>query len=350
MGHTRLFSFSSAFFWSLLLLSQLIITLAGAQAAVGPVGVGVNYGMIGDNLPTPEQVVGLYKSRNITGLRLFDPNPAALKALERSGIRVVLGTRNEDLQALASNASFAAAWVNANVLPHAASIRFQYITAGNEVIPGDLAGNVLQAMQNLDAALVAAGLSIPVTTVVATQVLGVSFPPSQGSFSQSSLPFMVPIVSFLAAKQTPLLVNVYPYFAYSGDPKDVPLDYALFNAKQPPVIDGGLSYMNLFDAIVDAMYSALEKAGGPPGLQLVVSETGWPSGGGGLGATVENAQTYNNNVVAHVKSNAGTPKRPGKALETYLFAMFNEDQKPPGTEQNFGLYHPDMTEVYHVNF
>jgi Glycosyl hydrolases family 17 len=63
---------------------------------------------------------------------------------------------------------------------------------------------------------------------------------------------------------------------------------------------------------------------------------------------LENARIYNNNVIAHVKR--GTPRRPGKELETYLFAMFNENQKQEGVEQNFGLYKPDMTEVYHVDF
>ena len=127
------------------------------------------------------------------------------------------------------------------------------------------------------------------------------------------------------------------------------LDYSLFTANGVVVHDGALGYSNLFDAILDATYSALEKVGGS-NVDIVVSETGWPSGGNGVGATLENAKTYNNNVVAHVEKHAGTPKRPGKAIETYLFAMFNENQKPEGTEQNFGLYQPDMTEVYHVDF
>lgn len=108
------------------------------------------------------------------------------------------------------------------------------------------------------------------------------------------------------------------------------------------VQDGSLGYTNLFDAMVDSVYSALEKTSGS-GVEVVVSETGWPSTGDGTGATIDNARTYNNNVVAHVASGGGTPKRPGKATETYLFAMFNENQKPVGMEQNFGLYHPDMT-------
>lgn len=310
-------------------------------------GIGVNYGMLGNNLPSPDKVISLYKSRNITSLRLFNPNSTVLTAIKNSGIDVILGTYNQDLQNLATNPSFASQWVSTNVLPYSNSIKFRYISAGNEVIPGDLASNVLPAMRNLDAALKSANLQIPVTTAVSTQVLGVSYPPSQGAFGNSTASTMAPLVAFLDAKKTPLLVNVYPYFAYSADPKNVRLDYALFTANGTVVRDGALGYSNLFDAIVDATYSALEKVGGS-NVDIVVSETGWPSGGNGVGATLENAKTYNDNLVAHV--DAGTPKRPGKAIETYLFAMFNENQKPEGIEQNFGLYQPDMTEVYHVNF
>jgi exo-beta-1,3-glucanase (GH17 family) len=106
----------------------------------------------------------------------------------------------------------------------------------------------------------------------------------------------------------------------------------------------------MFDAIVDAVYAALERAGAPAGLEVVVSETGWPSGGGGAGASVGNAAAYVNNVVRHVGSGRGTPRRPGKAVEAFVFAMFNENQKPEGVEQHFGLFEPDMTEVYHVDF
>ncbi|KAJ4750916.1 hypothetical protein LUZ62_085321 [Rhynchospora pubera] len=313
----------------------------------GVEAIGVNYGLLGDNLPSPDKVISLYKSRGIQSLRLFNPDQNALHALKGSDISVILGTLNEDLQQLASSQSYAATWVQTNVAPFSGSVHFKCIDAGNEVIPGDLATYVLPAMQNLDAALNDAGYSIPVTTAVSTQVLGDSYPPSQGTFSDSASSYMAPIATFLESKGYPLLVNVYPYFSYTSDTKEVHLDYALFNAHQTVVLDGGVQYSNLFDAIVDSVYAALEKSGGPS-VDVVVSETGWPSGGGAPGATVENAMIYNNNVVAHVKR--GTPRRPGKELETYLFAMFNENQKPEGVEQHFGLYRPDMTEVYHVDF
>jgi exo-beta-1,3-glucanase (GH17 family) len=98
--------------------------------------------------------------------------------------------------------------------------------------------------------------------------------------------------------------------------------------------------------MVDSMYYGLEKAGGRS-VGLVISESGWPSKGGD-NTTRENARIYNQNLINHVKN--GTPKRPGR-LETYIFAMLNENQKPNAeVERHFGLFYPDQTPVYHINF
>uniref|UniRef100_M8B0P8 Putative glucan endo-1,3-beta-glucosidase GVI n=1 Tax=Aegilops tauschii TaxID=37682 RepID=M8B0P8_AEGTA len=144
------------------------VLFLGAEGAIG-----VNYGMIANNLPTPDKVIAMYKANKISYVRLFHPDTTVLTALGGTGIGVVLGTFNEDLEHLASDESFAAPW---------------------------------------------------------------------------------------------------------------------------------------------------------------------------------NAAASNNNVIRHAASGAGTPRRPGKAVETYLFAMFNENQKPEGTEQHFGLFQPDMSAVYPVDF
>ena len=123
------------------------LTLSSLETEAG-IFVGVNYGMQGNNLPPPIQVVALLKSRSITRLRLFFPNHDALQPLQNSGIEVILGTLNQDLQMLGSDISFAKNWVNTNVIPYSKSIRFPCISAGNEVIPGDLAAYVFPAMKN----------------------------------------------------------------------------------------------------------------------------------------------------------------------------------------------------------
>jgi len=184
-----------------------------------------------------------------------------------------------------------------------------------------------------------------VSTCVRLDVVTNTFPPSSGVFAQ---PYMADVARFLAAAGAPLLANVYPYLAYRGsNPGDVSLSYALFQPGTTVRAGGsGLVYTNLFDAMLDSVHAALEKAGAPT-VRVVVSESGWPSAGGDA-ATVQNAQTYVQNLIDH--AGQGTPKRPGP-LETYVFAMFNEDQKPGElTERNFGLFYPSKAPVYPIVF
>jgi Glycosyl hydrolases family 17 len=201
-------------------------------------------------------------------------------------------------------------------------------------------------MKNIYSALSSAGLqnSIKVSSSVAFNVIGTSFPPSAGAFS-SSASYMTSIVQYLATINAPLLANVYTYFSYAGAPGQIRLDYALFTAPGTVVTDGPNKYQNLFDAMVDVLYSAMEKIG-VSNVGVVVSETGWPSAGG-TDTTPSNAQTYNQNLINHVSK--GTPKR-STALEAYIFAMFNENKKQAGVEQNWGLFYPNTTQVYSINF
>ncbi|KAJ8749721.1 hypothetical protein K2173_012272 [Erythroxylum novogranatense] len=97
--------------------------------------------------------------------------------------------------------------------------------------------------------------------------------------------------------QYPLLYNPYPYFAYTGDPKHIPLSYALGNATGSDVVhDGDLQYNSLFDAMIDTIYVAAKKVGGEA-LRIVVAKTGWSSAGNGNKTTIPIARTYVNNGI-----------------------------------------------------
>ncbi|KAF7025990.1 hypothetical protein CFC21_038131 [Triticum aestivum] len=333
--------FSSVFAVALLAGVFLASLHSGVQS------IGVCYGIIANNLPPPREVVQLYRSKGITNMRIYSVQLQALDALRGSGISLMLGTTNNDVAVLAGSLSAATSWVQAHVKPyHSTGVTIRYIAVGNEVT-GGAAQYILAAMRNLNKALAAAGLggAIKVSTAVRFDVLTNSYPPSAAVFAQ---PYMVDIARHLASTSAPLLANVYPYFAYSSNPRDIQLDYATFQPGATPVRDAGtgLVYTNLFNAMVDAMYFALEKAGAP-GVRVVVSESGWPSAGG-LAATPENARAYNQGLINHVAH--GTPKKPGP-MEAYVFAMFNENQKPGAeTERHFGLFYPNKTPVYPINF
>ena len=175
--------------------------------------------------------------------------------------------------------------------------------------------------------------------------LEVSYPPSAGAFSATAIGPLKDITQVLGTSGAPLLLNVYPYFAYASNPQQISLDYALFTSTTPVVVDGNLQYFNLFDAMVDSFYSALEKIGAE-GVRIDISETGWPSKGNDPLTSVENAATYNRNFVEHVRSGAGTPRRPNVKYDGVLFEMFNENLKTAGVEQNFGLFYSNMLPVY----
>lgn len=306
--------------------------------------------MLGDNLPRRSDVINLYESNKIQAMRIYWADNDALQALKNSNIQLLMDVGNEHLSDLASSPDYAKSWIQTNVVANSPAVSFRYIAIGNEVIPGSQGQYVLSAMQNIQTALSEAGLGhIKVSTSVSTGVFGVSYPPSAGEFSSQVDSTLRPIVKFLADHDAPLLVNVYPYFSYIGNKDSIHLDYALFTSSGTVVSDGQYQYQNLFDAIVDAVYSALERMGAS-NVPVVVSESGWPSAGGDPAVTNKgNAQTYNQNLIKHVGS--GTPKRLGTAVETYLFSMFNENQKNGDeTERNFGLFYPNHEAVYQLNF
>lgn len=78
---------------------------------------------------------------------------------------------------------------------------------------------------------------------------------------------------------------------------------------------------------------------------------GWPSQGdeNEVGASGPNAAAYNGNLAKRVLTGGGTPLRPNDPLDVYLFALFNENQKPgPTSERNYGLFYPNEQKVYTV--
>lgn len=84
-------------------------------------------------------------------------------------------------------------------------------------------------------------------------------------------------------------------------------------------------------------------------VDILVAETGWPYSGDSneVGPSVENAKAYNGNLIAHLRSLVGTPLMPGKSVDTYIFALYDENLKPgPGSERAFGLFRPDLTMAY----
>ncbi|CAL8176084.1 unnamed protein product [Prunus armeniaca] len=208
-------------------------------------------------------------------------------------------------------------------------------------------------MRNVQSALSAASLGgkVRVSTVHAMTLLAQSDPPSSGRFNPGLQDVLKGLLAFQRDNGSPFAVNPYPFFAYQSDPRPETLAFCLFQPNAGRVDAGtGIKYMNMFDAQVDGVRSALNAIGFKD-IEILIAETGWPYRGDSneVGPSVENARAYNGNLIAHLRSQVGTPLMPGKSVETYIFALYDEDLKPGGTsERSFGLYKPDLTVTYDV--
>ncbi|XP_027342442.1 glucan endo-1,3-beta-glucosidase 14-like [Abrus precatorius] len=333
----------------------LLLTVSDLFEQTRGINFGINYGQIANNLPSPSRVAVLIKSLNVTRIKLYDADPNVLSAFSNSDVEFIIGLGNEYLQSM-RDPSKAQSWVQQHVQPYISQTKITCITVGNEVFNSNdtqLTMNLLPAMQSVYNALVNLGLSqqVTVTTAHSFNILSNSFPPSSGSFSQDLIQYIQPLLNFHAQIKSPFLINAYPFFAYKDNPNQISLNYVLFQPNLGSTDPNtNLHYDNMLYAQIDAVYAAM-KALGHTDIEVRISETGWPSKGDPdeVGATPENAEIYNSNLLKRIEQKQGTPANPSVPIDIFVFALFNEDLKPgPISERNYGLYYPDGTPVYNI--
>ncbi|KAI5070928.1 hypothetical protein GOP47_0013179 [Adiantum capillus-veneris] len=323
--------------------------------------VGINYGRVANNLPSPKDVVQLIKQQGFTKVKLYDTDPTVLAAFAGSGLELVVALPNERVHAAAQSKNAARQWVQMNVARHLPATKIVGIAVGNEILASTtdsvraLTPLLLPAMENVHSALTELHLdsSIKISSPHSLAILSSSYPPSAGAFNPSiANTIMKPMLDFLAKTNSYVMLNAYPFFAYESEPDVISLEYAIFaskaGVKDPKT---GLYYTNLFDAQLDAFFAAMALLG-HSNLNIVVAETGWPSKGdtSEIGASPRNAAMYMSNLMKHITSNSGTPLRRGASIDTYIFALFNENMKDgPTSERNYGLFYPDKHNVYDLD-
>ncbi|XP_048328831.2 glucan endo-1,3-beta-glucosidase 2 [Ziziphus jujuba] len=336
----------------------LLLLLAAASAAIADEDafIGVNIGTELSDMPHPTQVVALLKAQQIRHVRLYDSDRGMLVALANTGIQVMITIPNEQLLGIGQSNSTAANWVSQNVVAHYPATNITAICVGSDVFTSlpNAAKILVNAFKYIQSALIASNLDrqIKISTPLSSSIILDSFPPSQAFFNSSWDSVMVPMLKFLQSTGSFLMLNIYPYYDYMQANGVIPLDYALFKPLSPnkEAVDSNtlLHYTNVFDAVIDAAYSAMASLNFT-NIPVVVTESGWPSKGGSNepDATLENANTYNSNLIRHVLNKTGTPKHPGIAVSTFIYELYNEDMKSgPISEKNWGLFDANGDPVY----
>ncbi|KAL8531900.1 hypothetical protein ACS0TY_008488 [Phlomoides rotata] len=340
----------------LFFLALLLMAISASRAADEAAFIGVNIGTSLSDMPDPTQVVALLKAQQIHHVRLYDANQAMLLALANTGIRVIVSIPNEQLLGIGQSNATAANWVSRNILPHVPATNITAIAVGSEVLTAlpNAAPILVSAMNFIHSALVASKLDshIKVSTPHASSIILDSFPPSQAFFNRTLDPVMVPLLKFLQSTGSFLMLNVYPYYDYILANGAIALDYALFRpllpTKEAVDLNTLLHYTNVFDAVVDAAYFAMSYLNFT-NIPITVTESGWPSKGdvNERDATLDNANTYNSNLIKHIINTTGTPKHPGIAVSTYIYELYNEDERPGRlSEKNWGLFDANGVPIY----
>ncbi|GMH04536.1 hypothetical protein Nepgr_006376 [Nepenthes gracilis] len=319
---------------------------------------GINYGRIADNIPSPEKVVELLRAAKIRNVRIYDFDHSVLEAFSGTGLELVVGLPNGYLNNMSADADLALNWVKDNVQAFLPNTRIVGIAVGNEVLGGsdqELWGDLLGAVENLYNATKQLHLDdvVQISTAHSSAVFSNSYPPSSCVFEDNIEQYMKPLLKFFSLIGSPFCLNAYPFLTYMDDPKNIDLNYALFQQTlgiDDPKTD--LHYDNMLDAQIDAAYSALEDAGFRE-MEVIVTETGWASHGDQdeAVATVQNARTYNYNLRKRLALRKGTPLRPKIMLRAYIFALFNEDLKTGATsEKYYGLFKANGSISYDIGF
>ncbi|KAJ0752904.1 putative glucan endo-1,3-beta-D-glucosidase [Helianthus annuus] len=331
-------------------LTPLLLLLLLLVPAV--TSIGVNYGTLADNLPPPAAVAQFLKTNTIIDrVRIFDVNPEVIQAFAGTGILVSVTIPNGDIPSLTDPWN-ARRWVNSNIKPFYPATKIHYICVGTEVLhwgPQSIVDHLVPAMRVLHAALVKAGIKdVKVSTPHSLSILLKSNPPSKALFRPGwDVGNLAPILRFHRETKSAFMVNPYTYYAYTPGNES----YCLFKPNAGLYDKAtGKRYTNQFDQLMDAVYVSMKKLGYPD-VEIIVAETGWPSGGDpqNTHANVANAAAYNGGVIKKVSSGLGTPLMPGRKFETYIFSLFNENLKGPSLdEKNFGLFRPDFTQVYDI--
>ncbi|VYS67482.1 unnamed protein product [Arabidopsis thaliana] len=324
-------------------------------------GLACNWGTQASHPLPPNIVVKLLRDNGFNKVKLFEADPGALRALGKSGIQVMVGIPNDLLATMASTVTNAELWVQQNVSQYISryGTDIRYVAVGNEpflkTYNNRFVRSTYPALQNVQAALVKAGLgrqvkvTVPLNADVYESSDGL---PSSGDFRSDIKTLMISIVRFLADSVSPITFNIYPFLSLNADP-NFPREYAFFpngggGGGAKPVVDGSISYTNVFDANFDTLVSALEKNGFDANkIEIIVGEVGWPTDGD-QNANPAMAQRFNQGLLNRILQGQGTPRR-RMAPEVYIFSLVDEDAKsidPGKFERHWGIFSYDGAVKY----
>ncbi|PKA59221.1 Glucan endo-1,3-beta-glucosidase 11 [Apostasia shenzhenica] len=122
--------------------------------------VGLNYGLLGNNLLSANKVAPLLHFIGVGRVKLYDADPFVLRAFANTGVELIIGVPDCCVDKV-RDPDRALVWTRADVQAYLPGTRIAAITVGNEILTNNdtsLARSVLPAMESLHSALTTLGL------------------------------------------------------------------------------------------------------------------------------------------------------------------------------------------------
>lgn len=225
----------------------------------------------------------------------------------------------------------------------------RYVAVGNEpflaAYDGMNLNTTFPALCNIRKSLIDAGIGdiVKVTVPFNADVYGSPTEnpvPSAGRFRPEIADLMTDISRYLYKHNSPFLVNIYPFLSLYYN-REFPVDFAFFDGTENPVFDAKtkINYTNILDANFDTLISALKRIGLGK-MDVMIGEIGWPTDGD-INANVLLAKRFYQGLFKQLAVDQGTPLRPNKYIETYLFGLIDENKKsiaPGNFERHWGIF------------
>ncbi|GAU45123.1 hypothetical protein TSUD_135530 [Trifolium subterraneum] len=256
--------------------------------------IGVNWGTMTTHQLPPKKIVKMLKENGFQKLKLFDADDRIMTALIGTDIEVMVAIPNIMLNIIGnSDLTASDSWVFENVTAY--------------------------------------------------------FFRGLGSKIKATVPFNADIYYSPDSNPVPSAVNIYPFLSLYYGSDVFPFDFAFFDGKNKSLRDGNAVYNNVFDANLDTLMWALDKAGYPD-MHVTVGEVGWPTDGD-KNANSENAKRFNQGFIKHALSGNGTPKRKCM-IDFYLFSLIDENAKsvaPGNFERHWGIFEFDGKPKYELD-
>ncbi|KAL6558889.1 hypothetical protein OROMI_019239 [Orobanche minor] len=344
---------------SLMNLSTLIITIISCCSFIAKVEgvIGINWGRQTTHRLIPSMVVDLLLQNDIRHLKLFSPSDNVLKAFASSGIAITTTLPNEGLQDI-KYPGMAAFWLQERIRRFQnQGVNIRYIHVGSEPFSTYYRNKTYDAtavaLRLIQDAIISLGYdTLTATTPHFTDVLNSDVnKPSEADFRPDLKDKMVELIRLLNRTNAPFVMSMFPIYSVINH-TDWDVEFSFIDNKSNFTIeDNGLIYRNVFEFVYDSFLHALAKAGFPD-MQLGVGKIGWPTDGY-PGANTANAERFYREFLPYIKSNKGTPLRPGISIDVYVHSLSDENMNKvdmAAFQRHWGVYWSNGQPKYKIDF